>query len=478
MSTIEYEPTIGIECHVQLATDTKLFSPSSNDARNAEPNTTTNHIDFGLPGVLPILNKKAVELAAIAGKALNSKIANTSRFDRKHYFYPDLPKGYQTTQMYEPIILGGYVEAPLEDGSLVKVTLHHAHLEDDAGKLTHYGDYSLVDLNRAGTPLIEIVSNPDIHSAAAAKAYAAELHRLMVFSGASLGDLYHGNMRFDVNVSVAPKGSSELGTRTEVKNLNSFKSIERAAEYEINRQIKLLKEGKKIKQETRGWDDAKQKTVSQRSKEDAQDYRYMPDPDNPPIILSDEEITAMQKNIPKLPAYYRNKWMSLKLDSSVVNTLLDNRSHALLVNEVQETAGDDSATKAAHWLTSALAATDDSSGELPTINQVVELAGMVSKNELSSTSAKDIFNKMSDSKKSPRQLATELNLVQISDTGAIEQIVSEMLAQPSSQKSIEDIKEGKEKAIGYLVGQVMKESKGKANPEMAGKIIKEKINEI
>ena len=478
MSTIEYEPTIGIECHVQLATDTKLFSPSSNDARNAEPNTTTNHIDFGLPGVLPILNKKAVELAAIAGKALNSKIANTSRFDRKHYFYPDLPKGYQTTQMYEPIILGGYVEAPLEDGSLVKVTLHHAHLEDDAGKLTHYGDYSLVDLNRAGTPLIEIVSNPDIHSAAAAKAYAAELHRLMVFSGASLGDLYHGNMRFDVNVSVAPKGSSELGTRTEVKNLNSFKSIERAAEYEINRQIKLLKEGKKIKQETRGWDDAKQKTVSQRSKEDAQDYRYMPDPDNPPIILSDEEITAMQKNIPKLPAYYRNKWMSLKLDSSVVNTLLDNRSHALLVNEVQETAGDDSATKAAHWLTSALAATEDSSGELPTINQVVELADMVSKNELSSTSAKDIFNKMSDSKKSPRQLATELNLVQISDTGAIEQIVLGILAQPSSQKSIEDIKEGKEKAIGYLVGQVMKESKGKANPEMAGKIIKEKINEI
>ena len=478
MSTIEYEPTIGIECHVQLATDTKLFSPSSNDARNAEPNTTTNHIDFGLPGVLPILNKKAVELAAIAGKALNSKIANTSRFDRKHYFYPDLPKGYQTTQMYEPIILGGYVEAPLEDGSLVKVTLHHAHLEDDAGKLTHYGDYSLVDLNRAGTPLIEIVSNPDIHSAAAAKAYAAELHRLMVFSGASLGDLYHGNMRFDVNVSVAPKGSSELGTRTEVKNLNSFKSIERAAEYEINRQIKLLKEGKKIKQETRGWDDAKQKTVSQRSKEDAQDYRYMPDPDNPPIILSDEEITAMQKNIPKLPAYYRNKWMSLKLDSSVVNTLLDNRSHALLVNEVQETAGDDSATKAAHWLTSALAATEDSSGDLPTINQVVGLADMVSKNELSSTSAKDIFNKMSDSKKSPRQLATELNLVQISDTGAIEQIVLEILAQPSSQKSIEDIKEGKEKAIGYLVGQVMKESKGKANPEMAGKIIKEKINEI
>ncbi len=478
----KYEPTIGIECHVQLATDTKLFSPSSNDAREAEPNATTNHIDFGLPGVLPILNKRAVELAAIAGKALNSKIANTSRFDRKHYFYPDLPKGYQTTQMYEPIILGGYVEAPLDDGTLVKVTLHHAHLEDDAGKLTHYGDYSLVDLNRAGTPLIEIVSNPDIHSAAAAKAYASELHRLMVFSGASLGNLYHGNMRFDVNVSVAPKGSKTLGNRAEVKNLNSFKSVEKAAEFEIDRQIKLLENGEKVKQETRGWNEAKQKTISQRSKEDAQDYRYMPDPDNPPIILTDEEILKMQENMPKLPAYYRNKWASLKLDNSVINALLDNKSHAYLVDEVQEKSGDDAATKVAHWLTSALisdsSAIESAEAILPTTSQTIELAEMVSANELSSTSAKDIFNKMGDSKKSARELATELNLIQISDTSAIESIVDEVLAYPASQQSVTDIKEGKEKAIGYLVGQVMKASKGKANPGMAGKMIKEKINEL
>lgn len=474
MTKIIYEPTIGIECHVQLATKTKLFSSSSNDARDAEPNSATNHIDFGLPGVLPVLNKHAVELAVIAGKALNSEIANISRFDRKHYFYPDLPKGYQTTQLYHPIILGGYVEAPLEDGSLVKVTLDHAHLEDDAGKLTHHGDYSLVDLNRAGTPLIEIVSNPDIHSAAEAKAYAAELHRLMVYSGVSLGDLYHGNMRFDVNVSVAPKGSSELGVRSEVKNLNSFRSIEKAAEYEIKRQIKMLENGEQIVQETRGWDEAKQKTVSQRSKEDAQDYRYMPDPDNLPIVLSDLEVADMQKDMPHLPAYYRKAWGKLKLGHSVQQALLDTQSHALLIEEIRLDADDDTAVRTAHWLTSAL----DETATVPSKEQIIELATMTGKAELSSTSAKQIFNLLGKGSKTARQLATDLNLIQVSDSGEIEAIVDQVLAQPESQQSIADIKEGKEKAIGYLVGQVMKASKGKANPGVAGKIIKEKIVEI
>jgi aspartyl-tRNA(Asn)/glutamyl-tRNA(Gln) amidotransferase subunit B len=283
----KYDMTIGIECHVQLATATKLFSGADNDARDKDPNTVVSPIDFGLPGMLPVLNREAVNLAIIAGKALNSEIAKVSRFDRKHYFYPDLPKGYQTTQMYNPIILGGFVDAPLEDGTNVHVRLDHAHMEEDAGKLTHYGDYSLVDLNRAGTPLIEIVSEPDIHSAAAAKAYATELYRLMTYAGVTLGDLYHGNMRFDVNVSIAPKGATELGTRAEVKNLNSFKSVERAAEYEFNRQAERLEKGERIVQETRGWDEAKQKTTSQRSKEDAQDYRYMPDADIPPIVLTD-----------------------------------------------------------------------------------------------------------------------------------------------------------------------------------------------
>ena len=290
MTRNDYEATIGIECHVQLATNTKLFSSVDNDARDADPNSKISAIDYALPGMLPMLNHEAIVFAVHAGYALNAKIANISRFDRKHYFYPDLPKGYQTTQMNQPIILSGHIDLPNGE----KVRIHHAHLEEDAGKLTHYNDYSLVDLNRAGTPLIEIVSEPDIHSAHSAKLYAQELHMLMTFAGVTIGDLYHGNMRFDVNVSVAKKGATGLGTRTEVKNLNSFRSVERAAQYEIDRQIERLKSGEQIVQETRGWLDAAQKTVSQRSKENAQDYRYMPDADIPPVVLTDDEIATMQ----------------------------------------------------------------------------------------------------------------------------------------------------------------------------------------
>ena len=251
-----YEATIGIECHVQLDTKTKLFSGSNNDARDKAPNTAVSPIDFAFPGVLPVLNEGAVRLAIKAGLALKSEIARLSRFERKHYFYPDLPKGYQITQLAEPIIGPGVVEAPLPNGGTVTVRIHHAHMEEDAGKLTHYSDYSLVDLNRAGTPLIEIVSEADMHSPEEAKAYAQELYKLMTFAGVTAGDLYHGNMRFDVNLSVAKKGAKEWGTRTETKNLNSFKSIERAAEYEFKRQIEVLEKGKKVVQETRGWDDA------------------------------------------------------------------------------------------------------------------------------------------------------------------------------------------------------------------------------
>ena len=335
-----YQMTIGIECHVQLATATKLFSPADNDARDKSPNSVVHPIDYGLPGMLPVLNKKAVELAVIAGKAMNAKIANVSRFDRKHYFYPDLPNGYQITQMYHPTILAGFVDAPMEDGSTVRVRIHHAHIEMDAGKLTHFGDHSRVDLNRAGTPLIEIVSEPDIHSPQEAKAYAAELHKLMTYAGVTHGDLYHGNMRFDVNISVAPEGATELGKRAEVKNLNSFRSVERAAEYEFHRQVALLEKGERVVQETRGWDDTTGKTSSQRSKEDAQDYRYMPDPDIPPIVLTDEEIEAIQQNMPVLPPYYRDKWKDLGLDRSVIDSLLSHRTYAELIATIQDNAGD------------------------------------------------------------------------------------------------------------------------------------------
>jgi len=474
----KYDMTIGIECHVQLATVSKLFSGADNDARDKAPNTAVNPIDFGLPGMLPVLNRNAIRLAVRAGKALNADIAHVSRFDRKHYFYPDLPKGYQITQMYQPIIIGGYVEAPLLDGTTIRVRIHHAHIEEDAGKLTHYAGFSLVDLNRAGTPLIEVVSEPDIHSAAGAKAFATELQRLMTFAGVSYGNLYHGNMRFDVNISVALKGATELGTRAEVKNLNSFKSVEKAAEYEFIRQVERLESGQAIVQETRGWDDATAKTSSQRSKEDAQDYRYMPDADIPPVVLTSEEVEAIQADVPALPAYYREKWQSLGIDRSVIEALLANQSYAVLIAAIQASAGDDAARRVAHWFASSVSAGDEEAAIIAS-NFVPEgyseLAQMVNNNELSSTAAKEIFGELLTSDQSPRAIAEKKNLLQVSDEAAIMAIVDEVLSDPASAQSVEDIKAGQDKAIGFLVGQVMKKSAGKANPALAQQLIRKRL---
>lgn len=472
-----YEMTIGVECHVQLATKTKLFSAADNDSRFAEPNQNVSPVDYGLPGMLPVLNRHAVELAVKAGKALGSTINLVSSFDRKHYFYPDLPKGYQTTQMYQPIIGPGVLEAPLDDGSLCKVRIHHAHMEEDAGKLTHHGDHSLVDLNRAGTPLIEIVSEPDIHSAAEARAYATELYRRMTYAGVTHGDLYHGNMRFDVNISVAPKGSTELGKRTEIKNLNSFRSVERAAEYEFKRQVDVIESGEEVVQETRGWNDDTQTTTSQRSKEDAQDYRYMPDPDIPPIVLTEEEVARIQAEVPMLPAAYREKWQSLGLDRSVINSLLDTQAHAQMVAAVQDEAGDDVAKRVAHWFASVVVddASDEAVRHQPSVADLIELATMAGKSEISSTSAKELFLDLMAGQTSPRTLAEQKNLLQVSDEGAIAAVVDEVMSDPASAASIADIKAGKDKAIGYLVGQVMKRSQGKANPALAQKLIRERL---
>jgi aspartyl-tRNA(Asn)/glutamyl-tRNA(Gln) amidotransferase subunit B len=471
----DWEMTIGIECHVQLASKTKLFSPADNDARGAEPNTKIHEIDFGLPGMLPVLNREAVNLAIKAAKALNAEVATTSRFDRKHYFYPDLPKGYQTTQMYQPIILAGHIDAPLENGETFKVRIHHAHLEEDAGKLTHYGDYSVVDLNRAGTPLIEIVSEPDIHSPEEARAYATELYRLMTYAGVTHGDLYHGNMRFDVNISVAKKGSSELGKRAEVKNLNSFRSVEKAAEYEFKRQVELLEKGEPIVQETRGWNDDKGTTTSQRSKEDAQDYRYMPDADIPPIVLTNDEIAEIQASVPKLPHEYREELTSLGIDKSVVNTVLTKRQLAEMVSGVYS-KDQKAARRTANWVASNLNLDEDT--EIETIAQIddlLELAQMTDKGEISSNAASELFNDLMNGATDPRKIAEEKNLLQVSDEGAIAAIVDEVLADPASQKAVEDIRSGNDKAIGFLVGQIMKKSQGKANPGLAQKLIRERL---
>jgi aspartyl-tRNA(Asn)/glutamyl-tRNA(Gln) amidotransferase subunit B len=482
----KYQITVGIECHVQLATNTKLFSGADNDERNKSPNSVVSPIDFGLPGMLPVLNRGAVDLAIKAGKALNSPIAHVSRFDRKHYFYPDLPKGYQTTQMYQPIIGPGIINIPMDDGESFNVRINHAHMEEDAGKLTHHGSFSLVDLNRVGTPLIEIVTEPDIHSSAQAKAFVIELYRLMTYAGVTRGDLFHGNMRFDVNTSAALKGSNELGTRSEVKNLNSFRSVERAIEFESHRQVEHLEKGEDIVQETRGWDEAKQRTTSQRNKEDSQDYRYMPDADIPPIILSDEEIKRIQATVPSLPPFYRESWKSLKLDSTVINALIASQSTAQFLQRILEKSGSAlAARRVASWLLMAVEEQADDSGIVQntgihaTEDYLIELSEMVENNELSSTAAKEIFYEMNRRPNvAPRDIANEKNLIQVSDETEIIKVVDAVLGEPSFEKAVADLKAGNAKVIGFLVGQVMKKSQGKANPALAQKLIKERLKLI
>ena len=470
----EYKMTIGIECHVQLNTKTKLFSGVDNDATDKEPNSCVSPIDYALPGMLPVLNKAAVEKAVRAGLAMNCKINLTSRFDRKHYYYPDLPKGYQITQMYQPIIGAGAVHLP--DGSTVKI--EHAHLEEDAGKLTHFGSYSLVDLNRAGTPLIEIVSMPDIHSAAQARMYCEELHHLMIYAGVSNGDLYQGNMRFDVNISVSK--TDELGTRAEIKNLNSFRSVEKAVEYEFARQTALLEKGEKVKQETRGWNDASGKTTPQRSKEEAQDYRYMPEPDVPPVVLTQEFVDKVEHEMPMMPDEYRTRFDSLNLDASEREAILNYPILAKRLTEVCE-KNVALAPRVAHWFSGILMAEEnvDKDYSLATAAELLELSEMVEKKELSSTAGKEIFLEMYDRKntsKTPHQLAKEMNLLQENDEEALGKIIDEVLAAPECAKAAEDVRNGEMKAIGFLVGQVMKKSKGKANPATVNELIKAKLS--
>ena len=471
----KYDITIGIECHVQLKTKTKLFSEVDNDARGKEPNSCVSPVDYALPGMLPRLNGEAVKLAIRAGAAMNAKINPDSRFDRKHYFYPDSPKGYQITQFYHPIVGEGYIELP----SGKKIRIEHAHLEGDAGKLTHFDTYSLVDLNRVDTPLLEIVSMPDISSPEEARDYCKELWRNMIYAGVTNGDLYNGNMRFDVNISLKKPGDKKLGTRAEIKNLNSFRSIERAAAYEYERQSKLLDKGEKIVQETRGWSDATGVTTGQRSKEEAQDYRYMPEPDLPPLSLVQEFIDTEYNKCPDLPADYRARFAKI-IPADTLEVLLDYPELAMRLSEIADK--DQSIVDyIANLFASVLLAEENQSllnDALPSASQLIELATMKAKNELSSTSAKEVFIKLFEPKhsgKTPSSLAKELNLVQENDTGALEAIVDAVLAKPETAKAQADYKAGQEKVLGFLVGQVMKESRGKANPSAVSAILQKKL---
>ncbi|MBR3230721.1 Asp-tRNA(Asn)/Glu-tRNA(Gln) amidotransferase subunit GatB [Candidatus Saccharibacteria bacterium] len=469
---MKYTPTIGIECHVQLSTKTKLFSEVDNDARGKGPNTCVSPVDYALPGMLPRLNGAAIKFAIRAGRAMNCKINAYSRFDRKHYFYPDSPKGYQITQFYHPIIGPGYVELP----SGTKIRIEHAHLEGDAGKLTHFDDYSLVDFNRVDTPLIEIVSMPDIHSASDAHDYCKELWRLMRYAEVTYGDLYNGNMRFDVNVSIAPEGSEKLGTRAEIKNLNSFRSVERATEYEIARQTKVLDAGEKVVQETRGWNDATGKTTGQRDKEEAKDYRYMPEPDLPPINLTNEFIEAEAAKLPPMPADYRQSFGEL-IKTDILEILLD---HPELMKKLSE-LDKKHVVMIANLFTSVLLAEEKSAeylNDLPSAQDLTELAEMNARQELSSTATKEVFLRLFDPQMKTRgakTIAKELGLIQENDLEALGAIVDAVLAKPETKKAQADFKAGEEKVLGFLVGQVMKESHGKANPSAVQKILRQKL---
>ncbi len=479
----KYLPTIGIECHVQLKTKTKLFAAVGNDARDALPNTLISHICVGMPGALPVLNQAAVDLAAKAAFALKTRPQPHSVFERKHYFYPDLPMGYQISQLNDPIIVGGHVTIEV-DGEQKDIGIERAQLEADAGKNTHPegADYSLVDLNRAGTPLLEIVSKPDIHSAVEARAYVRELFLLMKYSGVSDCDLYHGNMRFDVNVSVSTN-PTELGTRAEVKNLNSFKSVEASIEYEITRQIELLEKGTPIVQETRGWDDAKQKTLAQRGKEEAHDYRYFPDPDIPPVELDNAYIASIENSVSKLPYDWRTQLRDVGLDHNLVETLLDvevEDESVTYLSEIEKVISNPEQAKVyALWIVNyivpaerdgKLAASQQRSGILASVYELVK------DGRLSSNSVKALLILMLANDHLPPDVAKyaeQQGLIQESDEGALSAIVKDVLA--NNPKAVEDVRSGQEKVIGFLVGQVMKQSLGKANPAIAQEIIKKQI---
>lgn len=471
----DYIPTIGIESHVQLKTVTKLFSAVLNDAREASPNTLISHICLGMPGALPVLNKQAVELAIRAAFALNTEPQQLSYFERKHYFYPDLPKGYQITQLAKPIVVGGFVDIIVNDKP-IKVRINRVQIEEDAGKSTHPAgsDYSLVDLNRAGTPLLEIVSEADMHSAGEAKAYAQELWLLMRYTDISEADLYHGNMRFDVNVSLS-KDSLSLGTRTETKNLNSFRAVEKAVEYEIARQKDLLDKGQQIVQETRGWDDTKQKTFSQRSKEDAHDYRYFPDPDLPPIVLDPKTIRNAKKAMPVLPKELRKAFKINGISLQSIETLIDAMVPAHVLKSMID-GGEKPLfiKKIANWFVTDVQALVVSGGltwqslHLDTSN-LLSLASLVEEGSLSSSAAKTILLEMVKNSGDTQDIAKRMGLLQVSDESTIQGIV-ELVIQ-DNPTAVEDIKRGEMKAIGFLVGQVMKQSNGTANPALAQQLL-------
>ena len=474
----KYEVVIGLEVHAQLKTKSKIFAPDSTEFGN-EQNSQISPITLGMPGVLPVLNKECVNMGIKLGLALNCDIPERCKFDRKQYFYPDLPKGYQISQYDEPICLNGHLDI---NGKRIGIT--RAHLEEDAGKLVHVGSagiagstYSLVDLNRAGTPLLEIVSEPDMRSSEEAKNYMEELRNIVRYIGVCDGNLEEGSMRCDANISIMPKGSKEFGTRAEIKNVNSFRALQRAIEYEIDRQIELVEDGEEVIQETRLWDDNAGETRSMRGKEDAHDYRYFPEPDLMPLSISREWVEEVRKTLPELPSQKRQRYMDLGLSEYDASVIVEQMQSALFFDKVLELGGN--AKIAVNFMMGEIAAyLKENHIEITdtklTPENLVELIGLIEKGTISNNIGKQILIDMLQTGEKASAIVEKKGLSQITDVDAIRKMVEEVVANNPNQ--VEQYKSGKTNILGFFVGQIMKATKGCANPKTVNEILLELLN--
>lgn len=474
---MEYVTVCGLEVHTELATKTKIFCSCTTEF-GGEPNTHVCEICSGMPGTLPVVNKKVVEFAVRTGLALNCEITQYNKFDRKNYFYPDLPKAYQISQLYLPICRNGWVEINDSiNGGTKKVRIHEIHMEEDAGKLVHdeWTDSTLVNYNRCGVPLLEIVSEPDIASADEAVEYVEKLRAILQFCGVSDCKMQEGSLRADVNVSVMEKGAAEFGTRTEMKNINSFKAIHNAVEAEAERQIELIEDGGKVVQETRRWDDSRGTSYAMRSKEDAQDYKYFPEPDLPPIELSDEYVQSIKDTLPELPENKKARYISeYGLSDYDAKILCSDRAYAGLFDKTVEITGNPK--DSAHWIMGDLMKLLNDTQTLPENisfrpESLGEIINLLNNSKISRDSAKKVLKAVFSDDVIPADYVKENNMEMVSDTGAIKAVIEDVIA--NNEKAVSEYKEGKEKSFNFLIGQSMRALKGKAPAAEVTKLLKE-----
>lgn len=473
----DYEAVIGLEVHAELMTKSKMFCGCSAAYHGAEPNTQVCPVCFGMPGSLPVINERAVEFTVRTALALNCEIAKFAKFDRKNYHYPDLPKGYQISQYDMPISRNGWLEIEV-DGQIRRIGVRRVHLEEDTAKLTHVDGYSLVDFNRSGVPLIEIVSEPDIHTPEEAREYATRIRQILRWIEVSTGDMEAGALRIEPNISVRPKGSDVLGTRTEIKNLNSIRAVAQSLEYEIRRQIDILESGGTVVQQTLGWDDARGITVPQRSKEYAEDYRYFPEPDLPPLVLTPAWVQQIRESLPELPAERRRRYMEeFGLSAYDAGVLTANRATGAYFEEAAS-AYDGDPKIVANWVTGELFRVLNETGtpieESPIKpTALVELLKIVDAGVISASKARDVFQAMIETGKGAKEIVEERGLQQISDEEKLLSIIDSVLKE--NQQAVEDYLGGKETAITFLIGQVMRATRGQANPGMVRPLLEKRL---